>query len=102
MRTILGFLAITVFATLGLFYVLATVLVQLLPIFAVAAAIVVVCQAATRRRRSLGGPASMQPRRAHVAAPQGHWVYLPVWVAPKPRQMRPYIDAEVIEEYRGG
>jgi hypothetical protein len=102
MRTILGFLAIAVFATLGLFYVLATVLVQLLPIFAVAAAIVVVCQAATRRRRSLGGPASMPPPRAHVAAPQGHWVYLPVWVAPKPRQMRPYIDAEVIEEYRGG
>jgi hypothetical protein len=102
MRTILGFLAICVLGTLTLFYVIATVLIQLLPVFIVAVAIVIVCQAATRRRRSLGGPAPMPPPRAHVASPHGGWVLLPVWVPSLPPPARPYLDAEVIEDYRGG
>jgi hypothetical protein len=102
MRTLLGLVAIFVFGTLALCYVVVTVLIQLLPVFAVAAAIVVVCQAATRRRRSLDRPVSMPPPRTDVASTQGRWVLLPVWVPELPQRARAYLDAEVIERYRGG
>jgi hypothetical protein len=101
MRTLLGFFAVAAFSALALLYVIATVLIQLLPLLVIAAIAIAGWQAMTRLSRAHSASASRPPPRPHLAAPQGHWVFLPVWVSTAPRPVRSYRDAAVIEVRSG-
>jgi hypothetical protein len=120
MKVILGFLLLCAFVSAAMLTVVVALAIKLFPILLIAALVVAVVHVLSRRGRRLQPGRAMRPapsavggqrarnavrtRPAHVniAAAQGGWVFIPVWVAPTPRPARPYIDAEVVEDDRSG
>jgi hypothetical protein len=101
MRTLLGFIGCFVFGLLTLCYVVATVVIQLLPLFVVAGAIVVICHAVSRHR-SLARPVTLQPSPVVIAPPGHRWVLVPIRAELEPPRPRSYIDAMLVEGDEGG
>jgi hypothetical protein len=120
MKVILGFLLLCVFVSAAMLTVVVALVIKLLPIILIAAVVGAVVHVLSRRRRgsqpgramlpaasAAGGhrvrsAVGSRPAQVHTAAAQGGWVFVPVWVAPTPRPARPYVDAEVVEDDRGG
>jgi hypothetical protein len=120
MKVILGFLLLCAFVSAAMLTVILALVVKLLPILLIAGLVVAVVHVLSRRGRgsqpgrallpatsAAGGQrarTAVGPHRAspNTASPQGGWVFIPVWVPPTPRPARPYVDAEVLKDDRGG
>jgi hypothetical protein len=97
--TIVAVCALVVVLTAGAIVALA---IELLPYIVVGFVIAALMRSRGRRRdaaaRPLCRPAPAVPPQGQVEP--GGWVYVPVWVGPRPRTAMPVIDAEVIEDPR--
>ncbi len=103
MRTLISGLAAFAFAALLLGAAILALAIELLPYVVIGCVVAAVITSRTRRHRvAAGAPAYRATPRPvpRYHAPQGEWVYVPVWVGASPRPAMSVIDAEVIEEPR--
>ena len=98
----MGFLVLGAIATVLIVGAIVALVVQLIPYILLAAVILVAVHASHRRALPPRAAAAPPPVGWGSAPPSG-WVLMPVWVGSPPRWRHPpVIDAEVIEDERGG